>query len=308
MPTTILRERIEEAIELVTLNRPASLNAMSSLLVAELHETLEAIAADGSCRVVVLTGAGRGFCSGHDLRELGEMGTATVARKLNDQEALASLVLRMRSLPQPIVAAVNGAATGGGLGLALAADTRVCSRSARFSAAFVRVGLSGCGMGVSWLLPRVVGTTLAFEMMLTGRLVDAEEAVKRGLASRLVDDGAVVEAAVEIGRGIRENTPLGVRMTKRTMWATLDASTLANAVEMENRTQVLCARAEAFSEVVEAFMERRPHHSPATSRELPVSTSRPPVGRPDRAAVTTAPAEGGRSGAGDDHPEARPLE
>ena len=160
-------------------------------------------------------------------------------------------------MPQPVVAAVNGPAAGGGLALALAADTWVCSASARFNAAFVRIGLSGCDMGVSWLLPRLVGPTLAFEMMLTGRLVGAEEAAARGMVLRAVPDGEVVGAALEIARAICENTPLGVRLTKQTMWANLEAPSLENAIAFENRTQELCVQSEGFREVVTAFTERR---------------------------------------------------
>jgi enoyl-CoA hydratase len=254
---TVVTERIEEAIELITLNRPGSLNAMSGQLVEELDAVLCSIAADASCRVAILTGAGRGFCSGHDLGELQDLAGASAEDALADQERFAGLVMRIRSLPQPVIAAVNGPAAGGGLALALAADTRVCSSSARFNAAFVRIGLSGCDMGVSYLLPRLVGPTVAFEMMLTGRLVDAQEAFERGLVLRVVADGGVVEAALDVARAICANTPLGVRLTKQTMWANLEAPSLASAIELENRTQVLCVQTEGFQEAVAAFLQRR---------------------------------------------------
>jgi len=252
---TVVSERIDGAIALLTLNRPASLNAMTLELVRDLDAALAALAADASCRVAVLTGAGRGFCSGHDLGELRDAGG--VEPMIAEQELFASLVTRMRSLPQPIIAAVNGPAAGGGLALALAADTRVCSASARFNAAFVRIGLSGCDMGVSWLLPRLVGPTLAFEMMLTGRLIDADEALARGLVLRVLPDGEVVGAALEIARAVCANTPLGVRLTKQTMWANLEAPNLENAVALENRTQELCVQSDGFRQAVTAFMERR---------------------------------------------------
>jgi enoyl-CoA hydratase len=252
---TVLEERVDGAVMLLTLNRPASLNAMSLELVRDLGATLTAVAADASCRAVVLTGAGRGFCSGHDLGELRDIGGVDGA--IAEQELFAALVPRIRSLPQPVVAAVNGPAAGGGLALALAADTRVCSESARFNAAFVRIGLSGCDMGVSWLLPRLVGPTLAFEMMLSGRLVGAEEALARGLVLRVVPDGTVVDAALDIARAICENTPLGVRLTKQTMWANLEAPSLENAIAFENRTQELCVQSESFHEAVSTFIERR---------------------------------------------------
>jgi enoyl-CoA hydratase len=255
MAGTVVSDRVDGEIALLTLNRPATLNAMSLELVRDLDAALGAVAADESCRAVVLTGAGRGFCSGHDLGELRDL--AGVDAAITEQELFAGLVPRLRSLPQPVIAAVNGPAAGGGLALALAADTRVCSESARFNAAFVRIGLSGCDMGVSWLLPRLVGPTLAFEMMLSGRLVGAEEALDRGLVLRVVRDGAVVDAALDIARAICENTPLGVRLTKQTMWANLGSPSLENAIELENRTQVLCIQSGNVREAVAAFMERR---------------------------------------------------
>jgi enoyl-CoA hydratase len=252
---TIVSDRVDGAITLLTLNRPATLNAMSVELVRDLDAALSAVAADASCRAVVLTGAGRGFCSGHDLGELRDLDGVDAA--LAEQELFAALVPRIRSLPQPVIAAVNGPAAGGGLALALAADTRVCSESARFNAAFVRIGLSGCDMGVSWLLPRLVGPTLAFEMMLTGRLVGAEEALARGLVLRVVPDGTAVDAALEIARAICANSALGVRLTKQTMWVNLEAASLDSAIELENRTQVLCIQTGNVRQAVSAFMERR---------------------------------------------------
>jgi enoyl-CoA hydratase len=157
-----------------------------------------------------------------------------------------------------VIAAVNGPAAGGGLALALAADTRVCSESARFNAAFVRLGISGCDVGVSYLLPRTVGPTVAFEMMLTGRLIDATEARRVGLVLDVVPDGTVVDAALEIAKRILANSPFAVRMTKQVMWTNLDAADLDAAIQLENRTQILCAHTKDHHEAVAAFVERRP--------------------------------------------------
>ncbi len=252
----------DDGITVVTLDRPERLNAMTLELVHELDDVFARLSADDSCRAIVLTGAGRGFCSGHDLGELqdseaeGEL--AGVPAGMHVQEAFASLATRMRDTAHPIVAAVNGPAAGGGLALALAADTRVAAASARFNAAFVRIGLSGCDMGVSYLLPRVVGPTLAFEMMLTGRLVDAPEAEKHGLVLRVVPDGEVVAAAVELAEQTAANTPFGIRMTKQVMWANLDAPSLETALALENRTQILCTQTADQREAITAFVERRP--------------------------------------------------
>ena len=254
MPTVLVERRTPE-IALLTLNRPDSLNAMSDELVEELHAALDQLAADDTCRAIVLTGAGRGFCSGHDLAAF--EGEWTVQAGMKVQEAFADLTVRVQSVPQPLIAAVNGPAAGGGLALALAADTRVCSESARFNAAFVRIGLSGCDVGVSYLLPRIIGPTVAFEMMLTGRLIDAAEAQRVGLVLEVVPDGQVVDAAVGIAERICANTPFGVRMTKQVMWANLDAPSLQAAIELENRTQILTANTRDHREAIEAFIEKR---------------------------------------------------
>jgi enoyl-CoA hydratase len=176
---------------------------------------------------------------------------------MEHQHMYAALTLRVRSIPQPVIAAVNGPAAGGGLALALASDTRLCAASARFNAAFVRLGLSGCDVGVSYLLPRIVGPTLAFEMMLTGRLIDADEALRAGLVLRVVPDGEVVPAALEIAHQIQANSPFGVRMTKEVMWSNLDAPSLEAAIELEDRTQILCSFTKDQREAISAFIEKR---------------------------------------------------
>lgn len=257
---TVLTDSVGGGVVVLTLNRPETLNAMSNELVDELHAAFDELAADDSCRAVILTGAGRGFCSGHDLNDFDDIapGAASVQEVLALQEHWAALVQRMASLPQPVIAAVNGPAAGGGLALALGADTRVCTESARFNAAFVRLGISGCDMGVSYLLPRLVGPTVAFEMMLTGRLIDAAEAKRVGLVLDVVPDGEVVTAAREIADRIAGNAPLAVKMTKQVMWRSLAAADLATAIELENRNQVLCLQTRDHREAYTAFLERRP--------------------------------------------------
>jgi enoyl-CoA hydratase len=259
---TIVLDRPTDGIVVITLNRPKTLNSMTLELVRELHETCDELARDDSCRVVILTGAGRGFCSGHELSDFGEDGNGSgplaPQTGLKVQEAFAGLTQRVNSLPQAVIAAVNGPAAGGGLALALAADTRVCSESARFNAAFIRLGISGCDVGVSYLLPKIVGPTVAFEMMLTGRLVDAAEALRTGLVLDVVPDGKVVDAALEVADRILANAPFAVRMTKQVMWANLDAPDLHTAIQLENRTQMLCVLTKDHLEAVAAFVERRP--------------------------------------------------
>lgn len=260
--TTVLSERLSEGVTLLTLNRPERLNAMNHELVADLRSALDDVATDRSCRVVVVTGAGRGFCSGLDLQGPGEPpdadGLGDAQARFAGQQHIAGLVPKLRSLRQPVIAAVNGPAAGGGLALALACDVRVASESARFNVAFVRIGLSGCDIGVSYLLPRLVGASRAFELMLTGRFVDAAEAEGIGLVLRVVPDGQAVEAALEVAEAIRANSPFGVWMTKQVMWSNLEAGSLQAAIDLENRTQILTTFTEDQREAMLAFLEKRP--------------------------------------------------
>jgi enoyl-CoA hydratase len=213
---------------------------------------------------VVLTGAGRAFCAGLDLTGYGtpaasvDTGAGPLGTALATQEEIAGLVVHLRRVPQPVIAAVNGAAAGGGLALVLGADIRLAAASARFSAAFIKIGVSGCDIGTSWLLPRLVGAGAAHEMMLTGRLVDAEEAVRRGLVLEVVEDGAVLDRALAEARLVMANSPLGVRLTKETMWASLEIGGLAAAITLENHTQILCLNSPDQREAVLAFLEKRP--------------------------------------------------
>ena len=260
MPVVEVTE-VAAGVRLLTLNRPDSLNAMNHELVAGFHDALDAADGDHACRVVVVTGAGRGFCAGLDLKGAGAApnteGAGRPQAGMLAQQHIASLVTHMRATRKPIIAAVNGPAAGGGLALALACDVRVAARSARFNVAFVRIGLSGCDVGVSYLLPRIVGVSRAFELMLTGRFVGAEEAERIGLVSRVVPDGEVVEAALEIAGQIRANSPFGIWMTKEVMWSNLEASSLQAAIDLENRTQILTTFTEDMPEAMRAFLEKR---------------------------------------------------
>jgi enoyl-CoA hydratase len=164
----------------------------------------------------------------------------------------------MRALRQPVIAAVNGPAAGGGLALALASDVRLAAPAARFGVAFVRIGLSGCDIGVSWLLPRLIGASRAFELMLTGRVVDAAEADRLGLVSRVVEDRPVVDAALDVADEILANSPTGVWMTKEVMWSQLEVGSLQAGIDLENRTQIMTSMTEDLREAVTAFVEKRP--------------------------------------------------
>lgn len=261
MPTVRVDE-VEDGIQRITLDRPDRLNAMSHELVADLHESLAAVGADRSCRVVILTGAGRGFCAGLDLKgtgdppDVGDVGGP--GARLTGQQHIAALVPRMRALRQPIIAAVNGPAAGGGFALVCASDVRIAAASARFNVAFVRIGLSGCDIGVSWLLPRLVGSGRAFELLLTGRIIDAAEAEAIDLVTKVVPDDELLDAALDTARLIRGNSPFGVWMTKEVMWSNLEVGSLQSGIDLENRTQILTTFTDDQREAMVAFLEKRP--------------------------------------------------
>lgn len=241
--TDNVRLELDGAVATLTLTRPARLNAMSPGLVDDLHASLDVLARSRAARVVILTGEGRGFCAGLDLQEYGKWtiteGLDSVEGGLAVQERIASLMPRMREARQPFIAAVNGAATGGGLALALSCDVRYAAPTARFSVAFVKLGLSGCDVGVSYLLPRVVGSGHAYEMSLTGRLIDAQESLRIGLVNRVVPVEELMPACRALADEICANTDYAVAMTKQVLGCNIDAPTLRTAIELENRTQVL---------------------------------------------------------------------
>ena len=242
MTETLLVERPHAGVVLVTLNRPKRLNAINDVMRRELIETLAWAAEDESVKAVVLTGSGRGFCSGIDMRDFGP-GVPDAADpaidRLRFQESMAALPRAIWDLPQPVIAAVNGPCVGGGLAMCLAADIRICSSAATFGNAAILLGLSGAEMGMSYHLPRIVGTSVAADWMLTGRTVAADEADRRGLVSELVEPGRLAGRAVEIASTIAELAPLGVQLTKRALQVNTDATGLDAAVELENRNQVL---------------------------------------------------------------------
>lgn len=258
----VLVEPHPNGVTHVVLNRPERLNALEAESVEQLHAALNTIARDPACRVVVLRGAGRHFCAGADLAGHGVApggdGTRSPQDWMATQQHIAGLVPRLRAMPQTVIAAVHGAASGGGFALALASDIRICAEDARFNAAFVRVGLSGCDIGVSWLLPRLIGAARAFEVLLTGRFLDAVEAERVGLVSRVVPGGDLVAEADALAAAITANSPYGVRMTKKVMWAQLETGSMLAGMALEDSTQVSAAMTADHAEAVAAFTEHRP--------------------------------------------------
>ena len=245
------------------LDRPERLNALSMQLVLDLREAVAKVARDPRCRVAILRGAGRGFCAGADLkgaedRVPGSEEMGPVGRIYRMQENLAEAILAIHECPKPILAAVHGAAVGGGLAVALACDVRMAATSAVFGSVFIRVGLSSCDVGVSYLLPRIVGAARAAELMLTGRHFGAEEALRIGLVHEVVSEPELLGAATRTARLIAANSEYGVWMTKQGLRANLDAPSLRHAIELENRTQVLGTFTGNMVEAMHAFQERRP--------------------------------------------------
>jgi enoyl-CoA hydratase/carnithine racemase len=246
----------------ITLNRPEQLNAMTAELCEALHAELRTIAAERSCRVVILTGAGRGFCAGLDLHGYGAApennGDDEARDRLANQEHMSRLILALRELPQPMIAAVNGPAAGFGLALALGCDIRYASLEAVFRAAFINIGVSNCDMGTSWLLPRLIGASRSHELMLTGRRVDAEEALQIGLVADVVDQARLLERARDGAQQIAALAPWGVRLTKQGMWSALEIPSERSAVEYEDRQQIMATFGNAVPEAVGAFLQKRP--------------------------------------------------
>jgi enoyl-CoA hydratase len=247
-------------IAVVTLNRPEKLNALSYELVENLHATIDVIAANEDCRVVVLTGAGRGFCSGLDLTDPDSPGAGNGLEfprsGMRWQERIANLTARIHRLRQPVIAAVNGPAYGGGFGIALACDIRLASESARFCTQFIKLGLGGCDIGVSYTLPRVVGAGVAFDLILTARVVDAQEALRLGLVTRLSADASLLDDALAVAETLCSYGEFGLESTKQVLWANLEASSLEAALHVENRSQILASTGGAVARFSEEFRHR----------------------------------------------------
>jgi enoyl-CoA hydratase len=240
------------------MNRPDNLNALNAAIVEKLRAYFRALSDRSDIRVVVLTGAGRGFCAGLDLHDHpAAKSKTTVGQAFATQTEFSEVIIAMRRCPQPIVALVNGAATGGGMALVLAADIRIATPSARVNAAFIRVGLSACELGVSYLLPRLVGSSVAAEILMTGRFLDAERGRALGFYSNLVSADELQAEGESVVKDLLRASPMGLRFTKEAINQSLDAPCLEAAIAMESRGQVLCMQDDNFFEGVAAFREKR---------------------------------------------------
>jgi len=260
---TIKYAEPEAGIGLITLNRPDRLNALSLEMVEELTILFRQLQEREEIRVIILTGEGRGFCSGADLkdgfqkREAAIVLSSATTHLVKVQKKYANLVLEMRRIPQPIIAAVNGPAAGGGMCLALAADVVIAGPQATFIPSFINIGLSGGEMGTTYFLPRMVGSARAAEILLTGRGVGAVEAERIGLVSRLVEEGRLMETALAIARLMLAKSPMGLRLTKEALNQNLTAPSLEAAVELENRNQSMGCCSPDFIRALEAFSQKK---------------------------------------------------
>lgn len=256
---TIIIENPEPGIKLIRLSREKVLNALTLSMVAQLDQLLVEIARDRECRVVILAASGRAFCAGMDINSNREHQQAHpgITEKIAIQKMFSNLALRLRDLSVPVIAAVNGAAAGAGFALTLAADVRVASDCAKFLIASVKLGLTAGETGISYHLPRLIGASKAFEIMLTGRPIMADEALVTGLVSRVVERHELEASALDLAREIISNSPFAIEHTKRLMWRNLDASSLGDALELENQLQIIASMTDDFDEATLAFQERR---------------------------------------------------
>jgi len=263
MALVLLDRQVRPHVSVITLNKPERLNSMSFPLVEALYEALDIVGRDNDTWVVVMTGAGRAFCSGLDLHDRGippntqDLGFSRLA--MRSMSYMSDVIPAMRRIPQPVIAAINGPAYGGGMCLTLGSDIRYAAESAIFCSAGIINVLTSSELGVTYLLPRAIGTSNAGELLLTGRRIGADEAHRIGLVSRVVPDGAVVDLALDTAEEMTTRLScFGVMMTKQAIWSNLEISSLAAAIELENRNQLLAGYTGNLDEAIAAFREKRP--------------------------------------------------
>jgi enoyl-CoA hydratase/carnithine racemase len=245
-------------VDWLTLDRPDSLNAMNARMIAELAEYFDARVHDTATRVIVLRATGKAFCAGLDLREMtGLIEELDTAARLRFQQRLSSIFVAMRRCPQPIVCLMQGAASGGGFALALASDIRLCAPEVRMNAAFIKVGLSGCDVGMSYLLPRAVGSSVAAEMLLTGSFLDAARAAALGFVAAVVPQAELEAAGAKMVDALLQADPLGLALTKQGLQVGIDAPGIESAVANEDRQQSLLSGTEGFRARMKAFLNRK---------------------------------------------------
>jgi enoyl-CoA hydratase/carnithine racemase len=254
---TLSLEQLSDGVVRLSVNRPRRMNSMTVRMFHEFSAVGRALR-DSAVRAMILTGTGeRAFCAGFDLDEIDVITRMGVREFLKFQETAANAIAGIRHLPFPVIAAIHGATSGGGLSLALAADIRLAAPTAKFNAAFVKVGLSVGELGTSWTLPRLVGLGRAAEIAYTGRTVGAAEATRIGLVDRVVPAEQLHYEAMALAQRIAGNSPGGIRMSKRALQRNQEITSFAAALELENRGQALLTRAADMPEALAAYRERR---------------------------------------------------
>lgn len=243
----------------VTLNRPGRLNALDDKMTAQLRTFFEGLYRDRSCRIVVLRGAGRAFCAGLDLAsdQANRFMQDGIPAALDVQRDIRDIMVAMRRCPQPIIALMHGAAAGGGFVLAMAADIRIAAEGTVMNAAFIRIGLGGCDVGASYLLPRLIGASPAADILFTGRDLPVERAYALGLLSEVVEPDGLEAAGGDMADAMLKTAPEALRLTKQCFNANIDASSFEAALALEDRNQVLLGQMQDFAEGVTAFREKR---------------------------------------------------
>ncbi len=259
MPEPPVLSEVRGHVAIMTLNRPRRANAMVPAMLAMIERTVAELGGDEKVRVMVVTGAGKAFCSGGDVQAWEEAGGPAEREASGSRRDLVETpsraILPFRRFPRPVIAAVNGVAVGAGFGLALACDLRIASESARFATGFVQRGIAP-GNGLSWMLPRLVGPARALEIMLTGDWVPAEEAARLGIVNRVVSPDQLMPAALELADRIAANPPMAVELTKRAVWRGQETD-LVHHLDLEHYYQQITFRSEDFKESVQAFLEKR---------------------------------------------------
>jgi len=249
---------VKDGVATLTLNRPERLNALGDTLREDLHDAVTAAAADPEVRVMIVTGAGKGFCAGGDVKAMNEGKARGAPRPLMEKVAPGRdrTVLALRDAPKPVIAAVNGAAAGAGMNLALACDIRIASTAAKFAQAFVKRGLHP-DWGGTYFLPRVVGTAKACELIFTGDVIDAQEALRLGIVSAVHPPETLMAAAHALARKIADGPPIAIRLAKRAIYHSLECD-LRQALEFETYAQNICFETDDAREGISAFVEKRP--------------------------------------------------
>jgi enoyl-CoA hydratase/carnithine racemase len=273
---TIEFELLENGIGILTLNRPEQLNAMSFQMIEDLHRIFDHLMINLNCRVLILSSAGKVFCAGLDLKEstilqskkkppemkekfffMNAPDKDLIKAKLYAQWHTSQLIVKMRKVSQPIIAVINGAASGAGFAFILAADIRIAGKNARFNNAFINVGFSGADLGTSYFLPRLIGMSRATEILYTGRFVDANEAEKIGLVLKVVEEEDLMNSAYRLAESLLQKSPLGLRMTKQAINLSQDSPSLETLLQLENRAQMLCSTSDDMMEGIQSFFEKR---------------------------------------------------